>query len=415
MTRPDSHETGVEGLRGFAALSVLYTHFLWSSDIDPDYILPTKYWMWLEFSQGAVLLFFVLSGYVIGLTNNRPFNLPNWGDYLWRRCVRLVPICWFALALSVMVRTTSWEVLVGNALFIQNNIPYGAWLMPVIDANTNVWTLNYEALYYLLFALCWVRPQAWKFWIGFALVLSVGAWLMPDPWGPLLSCYAVGWVFWLGGYGLSRLQSESLAVARSLPWISVLLFWLVTWQLKPLWTLLHRVDLLPRAHEWAWINYSFLDILPATLVLMFSASGRRPRFTRLLSWIAALLPTASVAWVLIRGREPELHHMIFCALGWLLWRWRPDGAHIWGKLTFVGSISYGLYILQRPVQWFIHDATWLPSGSLATFVLRLVLVIGLTFAIAWIAERILQPWIRRHLGRKRPGPVPVPVATASPR
>lgn len=404
MSSRSDFEDGVEGLRGFASLAVLYTHFLWSNDLDPGYTLPQG-WMIFECSQGAVLLFFILSGYVIGLTNRRPFSLPNWRSYLWRRIVRIVPLCWIALLLSALVRSTPPDVLLGNLFFLQNNIPYGDWQVPVIAANTNVWTLNYEALYYLLFILCWVTPRAWPVWTGVAAVLSVAGWALQGNWGPLVACYAVGWIFWLTGYGLSRVGTVSNAegVVSRLPWISILLFWIVTWQHKPFWNLARRFDLLPRDHEWAWLNYTFLDIVPASLVLMLAASGRRPRLTRPLYWIAALVPTLYVAWTLLRGRESlwaPSHHLVFCLLAWALWRWRPDGCRAWARLAWFGSISYALYIFHRPVQWFLKDADWLSSGTVLSYILRLFLALTATFVLSWFAEVRMQPWLRERLVRR---------------
>lgn len=396
-----AHEDGIEGLRGFASLAVLYTHFLWSNDIDPGYV-PPEGWKVFECSQGAVILFFILSGYVIGLTNRRPFTAANWRDYLWRRVLRIVPLCWLALALSVLVRPAPGRILLGNLLFLQNNIPYGDWYMPVIPGNTNVWTLNYEALYYLLFVVCWLAPRAWPLWLGSAATLGVAGWLLPGNWGPLVACYAMGWLFWLAGYGLSRL--EPAGTDSRIPWISILLFWLVTWQQKPLWSIAHRFDFLPREHEWAWLNYSFIDILPASIVLMLAASGRRPGFTRFLAWVAALWPTLYLIWSAARGRESLLapgHNLIFCLLGWTLWRWRPDGVRAWGKLAGIGSISYALYIFHRPVQWLIKDAGWLPAGNLLTYVCRVCLALVATFALSWLAERHFQPWLRRRFARSR--------------
>jgi len=113
-----------------------------------------------------------------------------------------------------------------------------------------------------------------------------------------------------------------------------------------------------------------------------------------------LIPTSYSLWVILRGRESltaPSHYLIFCAIGWALWWWRPAGVAAWSRLSWIGAISYGLYILHRPVQWVIVDATWLPSGSPAAFTLRLALVLAGTFALAWLIESWLQPKIRRRL------------------
>jgi len=390
------HENGIEGLRGFAALLVLYTHFLSSHDLDPNYSMHS-YWRIFEASQGAVLMFFILSGYVIGLTNQREFSVANWKNYLSRRVLRIVPLCWLSLGLAMIVRPVGWDILLTNALFLQNTIPYGHWMMPVMTSNTNVWTLNYEAIYYLLFIVCWLRPSAWLIWTGVAVILSIAGWLLPGNWGPLAASYALGWVFWLIGYGLSRIPAPR-SPFRTLPWPSILCFWFAVWQLKPLWNICHRFELLPRESN-AWANYAFIDFMPSCVVLMLAASGRRVRMTRALCWIAALIPSLYCLWMVARGRTslttPD-HCTIFCMIGWAFWWWRPDGVRRWARLASIGSVSYGLYILQRPVQWAVLDAAWLPSGSGVSFTLRFALAVALTFAIAWWGECRLQPWLRRR-------------------
>ncbi len=393
-----AHETGVEGLRGFAALCVLYTHFLWASDLDPGYEF-WRGWAIFEVSQGAVLLFFILSGYVIGLTNTRDLTPAGCRDYFRRRLLRLVPLCWLAIGLSVLVKPGDGAIpIVANLAFLQNKIPYGDWLLPILGANTNLWTLNYEALYYVAFVLVWWRPRLWPVWLAIAVAGSIVGWLLPGNWAPMVACYSLGWIFWLAGLALARCTVRAHAPV-GLPWPSMLLLWVVVWQTKPLWALCNRLSLVPPDSP-AWANYAFIDFLPASLVLMLAASDRRPRWTLPLCYLAAGIPILFLAWTWLRGRLEfsfQNHHLMLCILAAALWRWRPDGVKCWSRLAWVGAISYGLYVLQRPVQWFVHDASWLPRGNLASFGLRLALVLVLTFLLAWWAEKQLQPWVRRRM------------------
>jgi peptidoglycan/LPS O-acetylase OafA/YrhL len=392
------YESGVEGLRGFAALCVLYTHFFWSTDLDPGYEFWPG-WAIFEVSMGAVLLFFILSGYVIGLTNTRDFSPAACRDYFRRRLIRLVPLCWLAVGLSVLVKPGEGALpVLANLAFLQNKIPYGDCSMPILGANTNLWTLNYEALYYLAFVLVWWRPRLWPAWLATALAGSVAGWLLPGHWAAMVSCYALGWIFWLCGFALARGTVRSETPVR-LPWPSILLLWVVVWQIKPLWSICRRFSLLP-PDSLAWANYAYIDFLPASLVLMLAASDRRPRWSLPLCYLAAGIPLLFMVWVGYRGRLDlswQNNHLLLCILAVLLWKWRPDGSRFWSRLAGVGSISFGLYVLQRPVQWLVHDATWLPGGNLAAFGLRLALALAATFLLAWWAEKKLQPWIRRKL------------------
>ncbi|MEM9018685.1 MAG: hypothetical protein AAGC68_16875, partial [Verrucomicrobiota bacterium] len=111
-------------------------------------------------------------------------------------------------------------------------------------------------------------------------------------------------------------------------------------------------------------------------------------------------PTLFAAWSLARGQASwsiEWSWMIFLAIGWLSFGLRGEAPKIWAKLAFVGSISYGIYILQRPVQWFVLDLGMLPSGSLGSFSLRLLLVISITVLLSWLTDRVLQPKLKTLL------------------
>jgi len=391
------HEWGTEGLRGFAALLVLYTHLLWpAAHLDSGYA-PSEWFQWFEASQGAVLLFFILSGYVIGLTNKAPFSGRAFRHYGLRRVIRLVPLYWVAIALSVWVRPVdSLGVVAGNLSFLQNSLGYGSVSMPVLQANTNLWSLNYEFLYYLLFPLVWClspgRPLVPGL-LGLAVVL--GAVLVPGL-GAVAGCYALGWLFWLAGYALAfaPLADRDALVGR-LPWPSLLLLWFATWHTKPLWHFMHRFGLLPLQE--AWIDYSYLDFLPVSVCLLLAASGRRPRYTRLLVLVSFVFPLAFLAWVCLRGRlmmDAFSVDTVFLLAALVLCSWKPSTRFI-ARLAWVGSISYGLYIFQRPVQWFILDASWIPTGTVFSYSLRLTLCLVLTLTLSWFLERMLQPCLRR--------------------
>ena len=174
------HDLRLEGLRGFAALMVVFTHMLPPYPyVDPGYAASPAFWK-VEAAQGAVLLFFVLSGYVIGLTNREVFSATAVVDYARRRAVRLIPLYLLAVGLSVAVGPAeSWTTIWGNVFFLQNWLPYGPYSFPLLAANANLWSLNYEVLYYLLFPFVWATAQRWPFWLAGAAVLSTLGWLLP--------------------------------------------------------------------------------------------------------------------------------------------------------------------------------------------------------------------------------------------
>ena len=65
----------LEGLRGLAALTVVLGHtIVIKQTLDPHY-QPTGVFSFQAPGHLSVLIFFILSGYVIGLTNQRPLEV----------------------------------------------------------------------------------------------------------------------------------------------------------------------------------------------------------------------------------------------------------------------------------------------------------------------------------------------------
>ncbi len=388
-------EGGTEGLRGFAALLVLYTHLIYPQPhVDPVYA-PPNILRALDASQGGVLLFFILSGYVIGLTNRRALSWPNSKNYLWRRGLRLFPLYFLAIMVSwAVLPVDGWPAVLGNIFFLQ-----GTFGVPGLVANSNLWSLNFEAIYYLLFFVIWWRPMLWWLWAGVAAVVGIGAGMSS---GGIASVapYASGWLYWVIGFGFSRApKSES---PPALPIFSILALWLFTWKVKPLALLLTLCGI-PLESDSMWFGFYAYDFLISSLVMLMAASERRLSFTKLLIFGSFAIP---VLWTLYRisqgqffqGKETFYDVLVLSAFA--LIRVKPK-FNIFMPLAWFGSISYAVYIFQRPVQYFIRDASWLPTGSVAAYLLRVCLIIVIVVCVSWWLEKRLQPKIRQWVTRDK--------------
>ena len=193
-------ELNLEGLRGFAAIVVIIHHALkLEFTLDPGFT-PNTNWINPLPAHSSVLLFFILSGYVIGLTN--PNGL-TWGDvipYLRKRLVRLYPIYVISLIITIIAITRYYSIwtIVGHFFFLQNTA------VPVIWENNPLWSLNYEVLYYLAFIpIACLGISAGRACIIAAITGLVCATLLPLP---LISSYCFGFVFWASGLWLAQTQ-----------------------------------------------------------------------------------------------------------------------------------------------------------------------------------------------------------------
>ena len=179
-------------------------------------------WLDDQFWVGAagVDVFFVISGFIIWTVTDRASVSPL--SFVWRRLTRVAPAYWVmtfvmaAIALAdplflPQVAVTPSHLLLSLA-FIQHADPHGL-VFPLLPPG---WTLNYEALFYLIFAGALFAPRAARFAVllvalvlvvlaGFAfppaygyianpmmLQFAVGAWLARGPLVPWLARIGAG-------------------------------------------------------------------------------------------------------------------------------------------------------------------------------------------------------------------------------
>jgi peptidoglycan/LPS O-acetylase OafA/YrhL len=221
----------LDALRGVAALLVCFDHWRYLFFIDYPQLTVHRGLLFLPYAMctlghQAVVVFFVLSGYLVGghVLRARETGRWSWPVYLVQRGVRLWTVLlpalllggiidWAALHLhlapalySGMVNnhvtgdvhlSLTWKALLGNIFFLQTI------LTPVFGSNGALWSLAYEAWYYLLFplgllALCGPSSPAKRIamgagFVGIAFFIGSGIMLMFPVWmlGVLLAVLPV--------------------------------------------------------------------------------------------------------------------------------------------------------------------------------------------------------------------------------
>ncbi|MDF4201871.1 acyltransferase [Maribacter sp. SA7] len=161
----------LDSIRGMAALVVLYHHIFKLNKNIFHSILSEKIYLIFKFISDlnfeAVLLFFIISGFSIGLsTIKRPLkNKDDINGYLYRRFKRILPIYWIAITLSLLIGLVmnlqnlpdfNIKNLIGNLLFLQTGkIIENSWVIPY-GLNGPLWSLSFEMFFYLFFPLVYL-------------------------------------------------------------------------------------------------------------------------------------------------------------------------------------------------------------------------------------------------------------------
>ena len=265
-------------LRGITALLVVFSHLAAPRE---GFFAPFGH---TDFGRAGVLVFFVLSGFIMGSVARDEPPL----RFALRRVIRVVPLYWI---LSLVYYALLFHVdftpdapreqvpdLVASLLFLphyNHGVPDQIW--PVLVPG---WTLNYEMFFYALFALGLASGRA-VMATGTVLIALVALGVAAEPSDPRL-------ITWTSPLLLMFLAGMALSVLRD------------------------RVSLAPLAPL----------MLPAVLMLTWSSMFWTPP-----GWTAPVMALGAILTVAAA---------LGCDARWPGWRSRG--------LQFLGDASYSIYL-----------------------------------------------------------------------
>jgi peptidoglycan/LPS O-acetylase OafA/YrhL len=190
----------LEAVRGFAAFYVCLTHLF---DLD-RMAFPCR--MALSFGQEAVMLFFILSGFVIRWAAGKRDSGEPFGRYFAKRFTRIYSVWGCAIAALCLI---SWAEAghfvpqpagrwLGNLLMLQD-WRYGrpAVICDPLYGDTPLWSLHYEWWFYMLFPLVNALAAAW--WkvhvVGAIAVANAVLYaFLPNPVSRLFMYLSIWWI-----------------------------------------------------------------------------------------------------------------------------------------------------------------------------------------------------------------------------
>ena len=333
------HNERLQSIRGLAALTVALGHSSRLVNGNFNAVLG------LLFQQGsAVLLFYVLSGFVLGESLRRQPNL--FSNFLVRRAARLLPVFWITMAIGVFVANimhhppiaaasndwfntfflsvnTGWRAIVLSFLGIGTPINGVLWSVQV-----EIWMVPFLPLMVVLADRCSVLANVAIFAVLFELGLVIQ---------PLAIPLAYHWCFYLGIILPQLISTPSLVCYfRSgrvvlVEFVAILL--LALWR-NPvsLYGLKPFVDVLFSAHLLGWvlisearrtrffagrplvwlgdISFSFYAFSQMTLILIAFEIFTHPQGAWLVQHMTLFTLTVGVSSVLISA-----------ILGYFSYRW----------------------------------------------------------------------------------------------
>lgn len=341
----------LEALRGFAALYVVLFHTL----PQKIYLAGINVGAIFRFGPEAVIVFFVLSGFVIKYTFERSAD-KSFKYYFIRRFIRLYIPLFFIFLLGYGIKcyhegllaNPEWKTLLGNIFMLQDVISQKPnVLAPAYMGNGVLWSLSYEWWFYMLyFALATnIKSEQLNKWVNILVITAAATYLIyPFMVNRLLMYFAI---WWIGvRFAETYIKGERFTIKSILPYGYVLLI--------------------------------ITAILAANLYLHFS-------YTKIYSY-----PLVAYPFI-------ELRHFVFAIMvmfGAVIWhnfKWVGFNT-IFGIFKHLAPCSYVIYISHH---YLVVEATYLNFISNKVIEYGLYIVIMIIFS--YLLEVVVYNRIRKLL------------------
>lgn len=203
----------LEALRGFAAVYVLFSHLQ-----DVEYLHLGRFEGILKFGQEAVMVFFILSGFVIHYSFQRSKD-QSFRTYFKKRFLRIyIPLIFvfvlsyiLYMAFSKVTYDNIWRQLLGNLLMLQDNIitKPNVIINPFLN-NGPLWSLSYEWWFYMLYFLVdkYFKNKAFLVISAFAILSSLTYIIYPF----FLNRLLMYMIIWWAGVELAKLYMANVKI-----------------------------------------------------------------------------------------------------------------------------------------------------------------------------------------------------------
>lgn len=310
LSKGTAASTHVDALRGLAAILVAFGHgrlLLIHDTNELTHLTPwvKPFYFMTSLGPSSVMIFFVLSGFLIGSSVIRDMQSRkwNWSKYSIARVSRIYTVLVPALVLGVVIdllglrcfgssvvyTTPGYAVFMPESMyetitakiFLGNLLSLQEILVPTIGSNHALWSLTNEVWYYVMFPLMlacayYAKTSPYKA-IVCLVILAAILWMLTSP---ILLLFLV----WLMGAGISLLPAARVRPRYAVISAIALLCWLAAQSAKIF-----------------AVNDLVTGILTAALVYCLVAMPTSP-LPRLYEWLADRL--SSISYTLYLGHTP---------------------------------------------------------------------------------------------------------------
>lgn len=190
----DNRYNGVQALRFVAALLVVIMHVGLYATERLKFSSHSQIW---EAGNSGVDIFFVISGFVITISSRDLLHTAGgWKEFLLRRVIRIVPLYWLLTTLKLLAAAVVPAIavhsqpnfihIVSSYLFLPARSTEGT-IFPYLGVG---WTLNFEFLFYLIFAIgLFINANIFKFCVTVLIPVAAVSLVRTSGW-PAISFYA---------------------------------------------------------------------------------------------------------------------------------------------------------------------------------------------------------------------------------
>jgi len=403
------HSVDLDILRGIAALAVVFYHLnLLGNIFDKNFSIEIIQYRFP--GHLCVLVFFILSGYVIGRNTEKLSNKTLIKSYVKKRLVRLVPIYFVALLFTIFITWGKYrfEVILSNLFFV--SVP----LDNVTKENGPLWSLQYEILYYFVFIIfSFFDLDLFKsVKIIFTIVMLLFLLSLKMTIHPLVISVFIGFLFWITGAMLANQknsQTWNISNSRILS-IFILIFCLQYFNpYGPIIKILkiHLPDYTRYSEFQQMITYFDLYFFPLAILLILSLTHYYMKHYKWLllflygfSFLIMVMIPLSYSWQYFMEKQYIIPAVILLS-SILLWilnaRFGEKIKNRMKSISSLSNISYAIYIVHSPLIYLwsnIHTNSW------TLFILKLTAFFAILFLVSYLLEMKFQPLVKQFFYKK---------------